>query len=171
MRVAYSRVAARGPRQRLKLALLSRWKLMAYDPGVPMMDKLTEMQETATPFCKLLGIKFLSAAPDRVSAEMVVRPEMCTEPAILHGGAMMSFADALGANATVLNLPQGAWTTTIESKTNFLAPAPVGSRVIGECSAIHRGKRTMVWQTRISNEQGRLLAVVTQTQMVLENRG
>jgi len=136
-----------------------------------MMDKLTEMQETATPFCKLLGIKFLSAAPDRVSAEMVVRPEMCTEPAILHGGAMMSFADALGANATVLNLPQGAWTTTIESKTNFLAPAPVGSRVIGECSAIHRGKRTMVWQTRISNEQGRLLAVVTQTQMVLENRG
>jgi len=136
-----------------------------------MMDKLTEMQETATPFCKLLGIKFLSAAPDRVSAEMVVRPEMCTEPAILHGGAMMSFADALGANATVLNLPQGAWTTTIESKTNFLAPAPVGSRVIGECSAIHRGKRTMVWQTRISSEQGRLLAVVTQTQMVLENRG
>ena len=87
-----------------------------------------------------------------------------------HGGAMMSFADTLGANATVLNLPQGAWTTTIESKTNFLAPAPVGSKVIGECSAIHRGKRTMVWQTRISNQQGRLLAIVTQTQMVLENR-
>ncbi len=144
---------------------------MAYDDGVPTMDKLAEMQETASPFCKLLGIKFLSATPERVIAEMTVRADMCTEPAILHGGAMMSFADTLGANATVLNLTQGNWTTTIESKTNFLAPAPVGSKVIGECSAIHRGKRTMVWQTRISNQQGRLLAIVTQTQMVLEKRG
>jgi 1,4-dihydroxy-2-naphthoyl-CoA hydrolase len=133
-------------------------------------DALTRMQESMTPFATLLGIRFLSAAPERITAEMTVRADMCTEPAILHGGAMMSFADTLGAHATVLNLTGGAWTTTIESKTNFLAPAPVGSRVIGECSAVHRGKRTMVWQTRISAENGRLLAVVTQTQMVLEPR-
>ena len=79
----------------------------------------------------------------------------------------MAFADNLGAIATILNLPEGAGTTTIESKTNFLAPAPVGSTVVGECTPIHRGKRTMVWQTRISTEQGRLVALVTQTQLVL----
>jgi uncharacterized protein (TIGR00369 family) len=82
----------------------------------------------------------------------------------------MAFADTLGACGTVLNLPQGAGTTTIESKTNFLAPAAVGTKVIGECTALHRGKRTMVWQTRITAEGGRLLAIVTQTQMVLEPR-
>jgi uncharacterized protein (TIGR00369 family) len=82
----------------------------------------------------------------------------------------MAFADTLGACGTVLNLAQGAGTTTIESKTNFLAPAAVGSKVIGECTALHRGKRTMVWQTRITSEEGRLIAIVTQTQMVLEPR-
>ena len=134
-------------------------------------DALARLKESMTPFSKLLGIKFLSGAPDRVTAEMIVREDMCTEPAILHGGAMMAFADTLGAHATMLNLSGGAGTTTLESKTNFLAPAPVGSRVFGECSAIHRGRRTMVWQTRLSAENGRLLAIVTQTQMVLEPRG
>ena len=133
-------------------------------------DTLTRLQESMTPFAKLLGIKFLSGASERVTAELTVRADMCTEPAILHGGAMMAFADTLGAHATMLNLSGGASTTTLESKTNFLAPAPVGSRVIGECTAIHRGRRTMVWQTRLSAENGRLLAVVTQTQMVLEAR-
>jgi uncharacterized protein (TIGR00369 family) len=80
----------------------------------------------------------------------------------------MAFADTLGACATTLNLPEGADTTTLESKTNFLAPAPVGTKVIGECLALHRGKRTMVWQTRVTSEGGRLIAMVTQTQMVLE---
>ena len=80
----------------------------------------------------------------------------------------MAFADTLGACATALNLPEGAGTTTIESKTNFLAPAPVGTKIIGECTAVHRGRRTMVWQTRITAETGRLIALVTQTQMVLE---
>jgi len=82
----------------------------------------------------------------------------------------MAFADTLGAAATILNLTAGAGTTTIESKTNFLAPAPVGSKILGETTPIHRGRRTMVWQTRITTEQGRAVALVTQTQMVLEPR-
>ena len=122
-------------------------------------------------FSKLLGIVFLSATADRVLAEMLVREELCTTPAILHGGAIMAFADTLGACATVLNLQRGFGTTTIESKTNFFAPAPAGTRVTGECLALHRGRWTMAWQTRITSESGRLLAVVTQTQMVLEPAG
>jgi 1,4-dihydroxy-2-naphthoyl-CoA hydrolase len=120
------------------------------------------------PFGELLGIKIVSAVPERVSAEMIVRPDMCTNPAVLHGGALMAFADTLGGYATHLNLRDGQGTTTIESKTNFLAPAPVGTKVIAECAAIHRGRRTMVWQTRITSEQGKLIGIVTQTQMVLD---
>jgi len=119
------------------------------------------------PFAETLGVRYLSAEPDRVTAEMEVREPLCTTPAVLHGGAMMAFADTLGAYATVLNLPAGKSTTTLESKTNFFAPALVGSKVIGECTPLHRGRRTMVWQTRITSAEGRLLAMVTQTQMVL----
>jgi 1,4-dihydroxy-2-naphthoyl-CoA hydrolase len=131
-------------------------------------DMTRVLQERIPAFSKLLGIVFLSASPERVLAEMLVREELCTTPEILHGGAIMAFADTLGACATVLNLRQGFGTTTIESKTNFFAPAAVGTRVTGECLALHRGRRTMAWQTRITSESGRLIAVVTQTQMVLE---
>jgi uncharacterized protein (TIGR00369 family) len=133
-------------------------------------DLTSILQERIPPFSKLLGVRFISATQDRVMAEMVVRDELCTTPSTLHGGAIMAFADTLGACATVLNLRQGQGTTTIESKTNFFAPAPVGTKVIGECSPLHRGRSTMAWQTRITNEAGRLVAVVTQTQMVLEPR-
>jgi uncharacterized protein (TIGR00369 family) len=119
------------------------------------------------PFAKLLGIEMVSTDREKVVARLLVRDQLCTRPAVLHGGAAMALADNLGAIATVLNLPEGGGTTTIESKTNFLAPAPAGSTVIAECTPIHRGKRTMVWQTRISTEQGRLVAIVTQTQLVL----
>ncbi len=122
----------------------------------------------AIPFARLLGIEIIETTPEKVAARMLVREELCTKPAVLHGGAAMAFADTLGALATVANLPEGKWTTTIESKTNFIAAAPVGSIVIGECTPIHRGKRTMVWQTRITMADGRLVAVVTQTQMILE---
>ncbi|MGO9266929.1 MAG: PaaI family thioesterase [Candidatus Binataceae bacterium] len=132
------------------------------------MDALETLQAQELPFAKLLGIKLTAAAPERVTAEMLVRDDLCTSPAVLHGGALMALADTLGACATVLNLRDGAGTTTIESKTNFLAPAPVGSIVTAECTAIHRGRRTMVWQTRITGQNGRLLGIVTQTQMVLE---
>jgi len=132
------------------------------------VDQLAIVQQIKLPFAALLGIHFLSATPECLSAELLVREDLCTQPAVLHGGALMAFADTLGACATALSLPEGAGTTTIESKTNFLAPAPVGSKVIGACTAVHRGRRTMVWQTRVTSETGRLIALVTQTQMVLE---
>jgi 1,4-dihydroxy-2-naphthoyl-CoA hydrolase len=132
------------------------------------MDDLERLQHAPLPFASLIGIRYLSASKERVTAELLVRDELCTRPAVLHGGAIMAFADTLGAAATILNLPPGAGTTTIESKTNFLAPAPVGGKVIGETTPVHRGKRTMVWQTRIATEAGRAVALVTQTQMVLE---
>jgi 1,4-dihydroxy-2-naphthoyl-CoA hydrolase len=133
----------------------------------PQLDLLDRVNETKLPFAELLGIEFVSAAPERVVAEMTVREDLCTVPAVLHGGAIMAFADTLGAMGTIVNLPQGAGTTTVESKTNFLAPAPVGTRVFGETTPVHRGRRTMVWQTRISTSEGRLIALVTQTQLVL----
>jgi uncharacterized protein (TIGR00369 family) len=132
------------------------------------MDSLAYLHDNPLPFAQLLGINFVAAAPERVVAAMCVRAEMCTVPAILHGGAMMALADTLGAAATILNLRDGATTTTIESKTNFFAPAPLDSTVTAECTPLHRGRRTMVWQTRITSAEGRLLALVTQTQMVLE---
>ena len=132
------------------------------------MSDLEKLEARRIPFAELLGIKILTAGPERVTAEMTVRSELCTNPAVLHGGALMAFADTLGACATFLNLRDGQGTTTLESKTNFLAPAPVGTKVSAECAAIHRGKRTMVWQTRITSEQGKLIGIVTQTQMVLD---
>jgi 1,4-dihydroxy-2-naphthoyl-CoA hydrolase len=131
------------------------------------LDLLDRVNDTKLPFAELLGIVFVSASPDRIVAEMTVREDLCTTPAVLHGGAIMAFADTLGAMGTIVNLPQGAGTTTVESKTNFVAPAPVGTRVIGETMPVHRGRRTMIWQTRISTSEGRLVALVTQTQLVL----
>ncbi|HZP56130.1 MAG TPA: PaaI family thioesterase [Dehalococcoidia bacterium] len=119
----------------------------------------------------LLGMRIVEAAPERVVAEMAVREELCTTPGILHGGAVMAFADTLGGVATSLNLPPRAGTTTIESKTNFFAPGRTGETVRAECTPLHRGRRTMVWQTRITGADGKLLALVTQTQMVLDPRG
>ncbi|HEX4210561.1 MAG TPA: PaaI family thioesterase [Candidatus Binataceae bacterium] len=134
------------------------------------MDGLAILAQNRLPFAELLGIRFVSASPDRIEAVMEVREDLCTTPAVLHGGAIMSLADTLGACATVLNLEDGAGTTTLESKTNFLAPAPVNTSVKAECTPIHRGKRTMVWQTRVTGADGRLVAIVTQTQIVLESR-
>ncbi len=133
------------------------------------MDAIEQLTRDMLPFAKLLGIKFLSATAECLTAEMKVRDDLCTRPAVLHGGAMMALADTLGGCATSLNLRDGASTTTLESKTNFLAPAIVGTTVRAECVAIHRGRRTMVWQTRITSETGKLLAIVTQTQMVLQS--
>src|SRR5579863_1751385 len=130
------------------------------------MDALARLKDVKLPFAELLGIEFVEAA-ERVVAEMLVRPELCTIPAVLHGGAIMVFADTLGAAGTVLNLPEGAGTTTIESKTNFIAAAPLGARITGEATPVHRGRRTMVWQTRVATAEGKLVALVTQTQMVL----
>jgi 1,4-dihydroxy-2-naphthoyl-CoA hydrolase len=114
---------------------------------------------------ELLGIEFV-AAPDRVVARLTIRDDLRTVGGALHGGTLMAFADTIGAVATVLNLPPGAGTTTLESKTNFFAAGRAGL-VQAESTPLHRGKRTQVWQTRITDESGRLLSLTTQTQMVL----
>lgn len=131
------------------------------------MDALARLNELKLPFAELIGIEFTEATPEKVAAGMMVREELCTRPAVLHGGAIMAFADTLGAAGTFLNLPEGAGTTTIESKTNFIAAAPLGTRVTGEATPLHRGRRTMVWQTRVTTAEGKLVALVTQTQLVL----
>jgi 1,4-dihydroxy-2-naphthoyl-CoA hydrolase len=131
------------------------------------MDSLARIKNEMLPFAELLGIEFVSASPEKIVGEMTVREDLCTRPAVLHGGAIMGFADTLGATGTILNLKQGTGTTTIESKTNFIAPAPVGTRVTGEATPLHCGRRTMIWQTRVTTSEGRLVAVVTQTQLVL----
>jgi uncharacterized protein (TIGR00369 family) len=115
----------------------------------------------------LMGLTLTEATPERVTATMLVRSDLCTTGGILHGGAVMAFADTLGAVGTFVNLPAGARTTTVESSTKFLAGAPVGTTVSGECTPFHRGRTTMVWQTLVRTEAGKLCAVVTQTQLVI----
>ena len=120
------------------------------------------------PFAELLDVEFVSAAPDAVEARMVVRPDLCTLGGFAHGGAIMSFADTLGGAAAFVNLPADAkGTTTLESKTNFIAAAPGGSTLIGRCALVHRGRRTQVWQTRVETVEGKLIALTLQTQMTL----
>jgi len=114
----------------------------------------------------LLGIRFVETGRDRVVAELAIRDELRTIGGALHGGAIMAFADTVGAAGAVVNLPPGAWTTTLESKTNFFAAGRDGV-VRAEATPLHRGKRTMVWQTRITDSAGRLLALTIQTQMVI----
>ena len=126
------------------------------------------MDISSLPFANLLGIEIVEAKPELVVARLAVRKALCTIPDILHGGAIMSLADTVGAVATVLNLPQGASTTTVESKSNFLAPVPLGDVATATCEPFHRGGRLMVWQTKITRGDGRLCAVVTQSQIVMK---
>ncbi len=133
-----------------------------------MSDETLAMLKTMPlPFAELLGIELVSAEPDCVVARLTVRKALCTIPDILHGGAIMALADTIGAVATVLNLPKGATTTTIESKTNFLAAIPIGDVAEATCTAHHKGGRLMVWETRIRRGDGRLAAVITQSQLVM----
>lgn len=132
---------------------------------LPTLQKLLEPMLPG-----LLGVRLLEATPERVRAEMTVRPDLCTAGHILHGGAHMAFADTLGAVGTVLNLRPGQTTVTTDSSTKFIAGAPEGTVVTGEAVALHRGRSTQVWQTSIHNAEGRLCAVVSQTQLVLAPR-
>jgi 1,4-dihydroxy-2-naphthoyl-CoA hydrolase len=118
-------------------------------------------------FPALMGIEITEASAERVVATMKVRPDLCTTGDALHGGAIMAFADTLGAIGTLQNLPQGTRTTTIDSTTKFIRGAVIGATIVGECSAFHRGRTTMVWQTLVKTDAGKLCAVVTQTQIVL----
>jgi len=132
------------------------------------MGNVEAINELLAPlFPGLMGIELTEVTPERVVARLTVRPELCTTGEILHGGALMAFADTLGAVGTVANLRTGTRTTTIESSTKFLGAVPLGSTIIGECAPFHRGRTTMVWQTAIRLETGKLCAVVTQTQLVI----
>ena len=115
----------------------------------------------------LMGLELVDATPDKVAATLTVRKDLCTIGDNLHGGAIMAFADTLGAIAAILNMPQGSRTTTIESKTNFIGGAALGTRVVGESVPVHRGRTTVVCQTTVRSEAGKLLALVTQTQLVI----
>jgi uncharacterized protein (TIGR00369 family) len=127
-----------------------------------------ETSVPALPFAALIGVEIIEATKTRVVGRLTVREDLCTGGNILHGGAYMAFADTLGAVAGHLNLPAGARTTTLESKTNFLGSALVGEIITGEATPLHVGRRSSVWQTRITNAAGKLLALVTQTQMTIE---
>ena len=132
------------------------------------MTILEKLRAIKLPFAELMGVTFTEAGKDRVVAHMVVRADLCTLNHTIHGGAIMALADSVGAAATVINLPPDAkGTTTLESKTNFIGGAKEGATVIATATPVHRGRRTQVWQTRIESEDDKLVAVVTQTQMVL----
>ena len=132
------------------------------------MTLLEMIQSRPMPFAALMGVTFVEAAKDKVVATMVAREDLCTLGHSIHGGAVMAFADSVGAAATIINLPPDAkGTTTIESKTNFTGAAKAGSTARATATPIHLGRRTHVWQTRIETEEGRLVAIVTQTQMIL----
>jgi 1,4-dihydroxy-2-naphthoyl-CoA hydrolase len=132
------------------------------------MTPLEKIISLKMPFAELKGVTFTEASPERVVARMLVRPDLCTLNHTIHGGAVMALADSVGAAATVINLPADAkGTTTIESKTNFIGGAKEGTTVVATATPVHRGRRTQVWQTRLETEGGRLVAIVTQTQLIL----
>ena len=131
------------------------------------MDAAQLQAAHAGTLAETLGIRFVEVTKDRVLAELTHRAPLTTVGGALHGGTLMAFADTVGAAATFLNLPAGASTTTLESKTNFFAAGRAGT-VRAEAIPLHRGRRTMVWQTRLTDESGRLLSLTIQTQMVLE---
>jgi len=132
------------------------------------MSTMSEAAKKQPPFAKFLGMKVTQVSPERVTAELVAREELNNRFGIMHGGALMALADNLGGTATIANLKEGQSTATIESKTNFFASLSIGDTAYAECVALHRGRSTMVWQTRITRSDGRLCALVTQTQIVLD---
>ncbi|MEJ8815311.1 PaaI family thioesterase [Variovorax ureilyticus] len=133
------------------------------------MPTVEQIQQILDPiFPGLMGVRLVTLEPERVVANLLVRPDLCTAGGIMHGGAYMAFADTLGAVGTIVNLPKGKRTTTTDSSTKFIGGAKAGTTVVGESVALHRGRTTMVWQTTIKSEEGKLCAVVTQTQLVLE---
>jgi uncharacterized protein (TIGR00369 family) len=139
-------------------------------PDIPAeaADHVQLVADAQPPFFRLLGGKIVEVTRDRVVAEVVVREDLTNRNGGLHGAAVMAIADNLGGTATFINMPQGASTTTIESKTNFFAAIPLGDTLRAECTPLHRGRTTMVWQTRITRSDGRLAALVTQTQLIIQ---
>lgn len=140
---------------------------MSAPVSLPPTDALQAIADDQPAFAAHLGSRIVSASRDCVVAELTVGPEHGNRNGVLHGGAIMALADNLGGTATFLNLPDGTATTTVESKTNFFAAIPIGETARAECTPLHRGRTTMVWQTRITRSDGRLAALVTQTQLLM----
>jgi uncharacterized protein (TIGR00369 family) len=118
------------------------------------------------PFSQSLGIELTAANKDGVEGTLAWTPERCTTAGILHGGVLMSMADSLGAVCAFLNLPDGAGTSTIESKTNFFRAVKEGS-VTATSTPVHVGRTTIVVQTHVHDANGKLVSLTTQTQAVL----
>lgn len=128
-------------------------------------DIVAMLNEGNAPFARYVGVELTTAEKSRVEGLLHVRLEICTIPHTVHGGALMAFADSLGAIGAYLNLPEGMLTTTTESKTNFFRPAPLGTTIKGVATPVNIGKTLQVWRTEIFRDDGKLAAVVTQTQM------
>jgi uncharacterized protein (TIGR00369 family) len=122
------------------------------------------------PFTKLLGLKIVQHSPERTEAELIVRDELLNRRGVIHGGAVMALGDTLGGMTASISLPQGGRTATIESKTNFFAAIPKGDTARAVCVPLHRGRTTIVLETRITRGDGKLAAIVTQTQLVFEQK-
>lgn len=136
------------------------------------MCLLDKIQASPMPLAEHLGIEFLEAEPDQVTAWMQVRPEHCTVGRKVHGGVIMAFGDSLGGATAAINLPgEALGTVTVESKTNFIGAAKAGASLVGIANVLHRGRRTQVVHTRIETGDGRVVAFVTQTQMTLFAEG
>jgi 1,4-dihydroxy-2-naphthoyl-CoA hydrolase len=142
-------------------------------PPAPSKPRNFMMRPDEQPaFAGFMGMMITHVSPERVLAEMPVTEQLSNRNGVLHGGALMALADNLGGTAACANLPaSGGSTATIESKTNFFAPIPVGEVAYAECTPLHRGRTTTVWQTRITRSDGKLAAIVTQTQLMMQKPG
>lgn len=136
-------------------------------PNEPDAALARAIEDALPAFARFMGVRVTSGSRDRIEAELTVRDDHLNRYGILHGGAVMALADILGGAASVLNLPDSARTTTIESKTNFFQAIPAGETARAECVPLHRGRTTMVWQTTIFRADGKRAAIVTQTQLVM----
>ena len=146
---------------------------MTDKPGVSAKPRNFMMKsDEQPPFADLMGMKITHVSPERVTAELLVTKDLTNRNGVLHGGALMGFADNIGGTAATANLPAtGGSTATIESKTNFFASIPEGDVAMAECTPLHRGRTTTVWQTRITRSDGKLAAIVTQTQLMMTKPG
>jgi 1,4-dihydroxy-2-naphthoyl-CoA hydrolase len=122
-------------------------------------------------YAKLLGIKLVKVSPEGVEAEIEVREDFKNNSGVMHGGAIMGYADHVGGAASHVHLKPGQRTTTLESKTNFFGGIPIGGVARAVATPLHIGRSTIVVQTKIMRPDGKLAAIVTQTQMVLEGKG
>jgi len=132
------------------------------------MNDVNAPAKSQPAFAQFLGLKITEVTRERITAELAAREELNNRHGIMHGGAIMALADNLGGTGATANLKPGQRTATIESKTNFFASIPIGDVAYAECVPLHRGRTTMVWQTRVTRGDGKLCALVTQTQIVID---